>query len=43
MMRMKGEEALMKTKEQAESMMDSDVVKSRPAMKKALEAFNKRI
>jgi hypothetical protein len=43
MMRMKGEEALMKTKENAESMMDSDVVKSRPAMKKALEAFNKRI
>jgi hypothetical protein len=43
MMRMKGEEALMKTKEQAESMMDSDVVKSRPAMKKSLEAFNKRI
>lgn len=43
MMRMKGEAALMKTKENAESMMDSDVVKSRPAMKKALEAFNKRI
>jgi hypothetical protein len=43
MMRMKGEEALMRTKENAESMMDSDVVKSRPAMKKALEAFNKRI
>jgi hypothetical protein len=43
MMRMKGEEALMKTKENAESVMDSDVVKSRPAMKKALEAFNKRI
>jgi hypothetical protein len=43
MMRMKGEEALMRTKENAESVMDSDVVKSRPAMKKALEAFNKRI
>jgi hypothetical protein len=43
MMRMKGEEALMKTKENLEGAMDSEIVRSRPAMKKALEAAKKRM
>jgi hypothetical protein len=43
MMRMKGEEALMKTKENLEGAMDSEIVRSRPAMKKALKAAKKRM
>lgn len=43
MQRMKGVDALQRTKEAVEGAMGSDVVKSRPAMRKALKRLSKRI
>jgi hypothetical protein len=42
-MRTKGEDALQQTKQAVEGALGSDVVKSRPAMAKALNRINKRI
>jgi hypothetical protein len=43
MQRMKGLDSLQRTKEHVEGVMDSDVVKSRPVMAKALKNLSKRI
>ena len=43
MQRMKGLDSLQRTKEATEGVMDSDVVKSRPVMAKALKKLSKRI
>jgi len=43
MKRMKGLDSLQRTKEATEGVMDSDVVKSRPVMAKALKNISKRI
>jgi hypothetical protein len=43
MRRMKGEEGLQRTQENIQSALESDVVKSKPIMAKALKALNKRI
>ena len=43
MQRMKGLDSLQRTKEATEGVMDSDVVKSRPVMAKALKNISKRI
>ena len=43
MQRMKGVDALQRTKDALEAAMDSDVVRDRPAMSKALKRLSKRI
>lgn len=43
MMRTKGDDALQQTKQAVESALDSNVIKSRPAMAKALNNIKKRI
>jgi hypothetical protein len=43
MQRMKGVDALQRTKDSLDAAMDSDVVRDRPAMAKALKKLSKRI
>jgi hypothetical protein len=43
MRRMKGEEGLQRTQENIQAALESDVIKSKPIMAKALKALNKRI